>query len=80
MSKRILIVSYLFGNNSGVGGNRWMKYANHLASIGFEVIILSSEVNIDSNHINKKIELHLINSRYPKVLSRSRLSIIQKII
>ena len=56
------------------------EICNHLASIGFEGIILSSKGNVDSYYINKKIDLHLISSRYPKVLSRSRLSIIQKTI
>jgi hypothetical protein len=46
MKKKVLIVSYKLGTNSGVGGRRWMLYGKELALSGNSVYFLTAEKQI----------------------------------
>ena len=79
MVKKVLIVSYYIGNNFGVGGRRWLKYANQLAVNNYEVHLLSTKGNIDYSQLNHKIHIHEIKSNYPQVLNKVDFNLINKI-
>ena len=79
MVKKVLIVSYYIGNNFGVGGRRWLKYANQLAVNNYEVHLLSTKGNIDYSQLNHKIHIHEIKSNYPQVLNKVDFNLIDKI-
>ena len=79
MVKNVLIVSYYIGNNFGVGGRRWLKYANQLAVNNYEVHLLSTAGNIDYSQLNHKIHIHEIKSNYPHILNKVDFNLIDKI-
>jgi glycosyltransferase involved in cell wall biosynthesis len=84
--KRILIISYIFPPHPGIGGRRWAKFAKYLSREGFEVHVLCAKsrdkeqsVWIDDVIGDSNIQVHYINSFFPKVFTKIPTSILQKL-
>ena len=76
--KKILIVSYYLGTNKGVGGKRWLNYANHLCTLGYEITILTTSLRSEIEQLNPKINIVNFTSNYPEILTKNRLNFFQK--
>jgi glycosyltransferase involved in cell wall biosynthesis len=84
--KRILIISYIFPPHPGIGGRRWAKFAKYLSREGFEVHVICTQsrdkeqsVWIDDVISNENIHVHYVKSFFPKALTKTPVSIFQKI-
>lgn len=77
MKKKILIISYTFPPNDGIGGRRWAKFAKYLFRKGVDIRVISTELNAKVNGLwsNDIVELkddnriNYISSNFPSVLN-----------
>ncbi|MBN4062332.1 hypothetical protein JYU20_03960, partial [Bacteroidales bacterium AH-315-I05] len=83
--ENILIVSYTFPPEKGIGGRRWAKFAKYIAKNGNNVNVIchrrKNQYNLWSDDINSKyIHIHEISGFYPKILTQNPKNIYQKIL
>ena len=71
----LLIISYTFPPDNGIGGRRWAKMGKYIQKNGFEVFVLSAQFPSNAysswNHDVEKLSVINFNSLYPKVLITS---------
>ena len=77
--KKILIVSYYLGTKKGVGGKRWLNYANYLNTLGHEITILTTSPRSEIERLHPKINIVNFNSNYPKILDQSTFNVFEKV-
>lgn len=77
--KKILIVSYYLGTNKGVGGKRWLNYANYLSAQGHEITILTTSLRSEIEGLHPKINIVNFTSNYPKILDYSTFNVFDKV-
>ncbi|MEZ4720835.1 MAG: hypothetical protein R2813_03040 [Flavobacteriales bacterium] len=77
--KKVLIVSYLLSTRKGVGGRRWLKFANQLSKDGYQVSVLTAQNHFDPEELDPSIECHFFKANYPSVLDQYPESIWDKI-
>ena len=77
--KKILIVSYYLGTKKGVGGKRWLNYANYLNTMGYEITILTTSLRSEIERLHPKINIVNFNSNYPKILDQSTFNVFEKV-
>ncbi len=83
-SKHLLIFSYYFPPNDGVGGRRWVKFAYYLAQAGYKITIVttqvySKELSFWKNDIHPSITILRMNDNYPSVVLNQPNGLIEKI-
>lgn len=83
MKKHVLIVSYVFPPQPGVGGRRWAKFAKYLSRKGYDIDVLCCEnvTNVTSEWISdvKGIRVKYLPLNFPKVLLYPSNSILDKL-
>lgn len=83
--KHLLIISYIFPPEKGIGGRRWAKFAKYLCMKGYTVHVITSKASEgDSSEWNKdvvhpNIILHPLPVKYPSVLNKYPVTIAQKV-
>lgn len=83
--KNVLIISYTFPPNSGIGGRRWAKFSKYLKKNGILVHVIAGNINSTSvSDWNKDVELYrnkitYLNTGYPKLLNGKPTGLMQKI-
>jgi glycosyltransferase involved in cell wall biosynthesis len=81
--KSVLIISYVFPPEPGIGGRRWAKFAKYLNKNNIDISVISTELNGEGESpwtadvIN--IAITRLPSGYPKILSTSPSTIVSKI-
>jgi len=71
MEKKLLVVSYVYPPDKGVGGRRWSKFAKPLTESGNKVFIITAtpdENNKFTIQDDDGVTIHRIKSPYPNVL------------
>jgi hypothetical protein len=85
MSKHVVIINYAFPPNNGIGGRRWAKIAKYLLKNKFNVTVVCRKPD-ENTFISswskdvKDLKRIYLNLKYPKVLTKAKLSIIDKIL
>jgi len=86
LENKVLIVTHVFPPQYGVGGRRWAKFSKCLIKQNQEVFVLTSESNDIKNSFwtddvkqIKSKNIFYYKCRFPKILSKKNLSIIDKI-
>ena len=79
-NKKVLIVSYKLGTDSGVGGRRWLHYGLELLRRGYNIYFLTYESNIPQELLSYKDNVFFIKNNYPKVLKTSPIFFFQKLL
>ncbi len=83
MNKRLLIVSYVFPPQPGVGGRRWAKFAKYLSRKGYDVNVLCCQnvTNTTSEWMQdiKGINVKYLPLKFPKVILYPTNSFIDKL-
>ena len=83
-SKHLLVFSYYFPPNDGVGGRRWAKFAYYLAQKGYKITIVttqvySKETSFWVNDIHPKVEIIRLHDKYPDALLNPVNNLISKL-
>ena len=84
--KHILLISYTFPPNPGIGGRRWAKFAKYLAKSGYIVHVICAknekkkEESLWINDIKNisAIKRYDLESKYPEMLNMTPKSISEK--
>lgn len=77
MKNKILIISYTFPPNPGIGGRRWAKFAKYFLKMGYDVKVITStplpSVNSnwgkDTKQLYKEGRVIYVDKTHPKVMS-----------
>ena len=77
MKNKILIISYTFPPNQGIGGRRWAKFSKYFLRMGYDVKVItstplphsSSNWDKDTERIYKEDRIVYVDKTHPKVLS-----------
>ena len=86
-ARHILIISYVFPPNKGIGGRRWAKFAKYLAKSGHKIFVIhcaGEEADLGSpwskDVADPAIQCYSLPKKYPTVLSKRPLnSILDKL-
>ena len=83
-NKNVLIISYIFPPAPGIGGRRWAKFAKYLRKKNIDVYVISAQITDGTISTWTKdvegIEVIRLNPKYPKIISATPKSVIDKIL
>jgi len=71
MEKKLLIISYVYPPDNGIGGRRWSKFAKCLAERGNKVFVITATPDKDNDYSTQVLdgaEVHRVKSPYPRIL------------
>ena len=77
MNNKILIISYTFPPNQGVGGRRWAKFAKYFLRMGYDIKVITSTPlentfsnwDKDTDQLYKENRVIFVDKTHPRVLS-----------
>jgi glycosyltransferase involved in cell wall biosynthesis len=84
LSKKVLIISFTFPPQAGIGGRRWAKFFKHFKRSGVDAKVLTSEPFDHNSLWTNDIEaytndIETIPTGYPQILRQHPSSIVEKI-
>ena len=84
MKPSVIIISYTFPPQSGIGGRRWAKFAKYFDRKGYDVSIISSPTTDSLSHWNSDVtkvqnSVIRVQNDYPAILRKVPNSIFEKL-